>query len=102
MADPFATALGVLVQAPGSVAATYVPANGLPVDLRIIRHQVSENMRHGFGSTIVDGDMIIIRKDDVALPATGDTILIGDEVLHVLAAPILDVEGLSWQVQAAA
>jgi hypothetical protein len=49
-----------------------------------------------------DGDALTIAVADIPQPVTGDAISIGTETLHVLAAPVLDVEGLSWIIQAAA
>lgn len=101
MADPFAAALAALHSAAGSVAAVYSPVVGSPSNIRVIRHQPSDVMSIGSGHIMLDGSQFVIRRSDVTLPATGDTMTIGTEVLKVLAAPSLDAEGLSWTVQAA-
>lgn len=101
MPDPFAAALASLHSAAGSVAAVYTPVIGSPVSIRVIRHQPSDVLSVGTGHVTVDGSTFVLRKVDVALPAKGDTLTIGSEVLTVLAAPSLDAEGLSWTVQAA-
>ena len=101
MADPFATALTVLLSAAGSVAVTYLPMAGGSYTPRAIRTHRGEPSHHTFGATMRDGDSLTIAVSDIPPPVTGDTIVIGAETLHVLAAPQLDDEGLSWIIQAA-
>ena len=98
MADPFATALGVLMGAPGTVAVIY---NGGTSPIRVIRHQPSELAHSPLGSMVLDGNSFVIAVADVAMPARGDTMLVNGETLTVLADPMLDAEGISWTVQAA-
>ena len=101
MSDPFATALGVLMQAPGTESATYLPQAGGSYTTQVIRARKSADNLHGFAGTLRDGDQITIPLAAIPEPVTGDTITIGAETLHVLAAATLDVEGLSWIIQAA-
>ncbi len=108
MRDPFATALDALFSAPGSVAAVYVTASdGLPTAVRTIRDQASEDMPIGSRSVPVDANLLLIRRSEVARPATGDTIITGtfadvaidDPAFNIVGEPSLDVEGLTWSCE---
>ena len=105
MADPFVTALAVLMTGAGAVSVTYLPVAGGSYPVQALRDRHSETAHHTFGATMRDGDSLTIRVADIPEPATGDTITITTngvtETLRVLAAPALDVEGLSWIIQAA-
>ncbi len=101
MSDPFATALSVLLSAAGSVAVTYLPMAGGSYTTRAIRTHRGEESHHSFGATMRDGDSLTIAVSAIPQPVTGDTIVIGAENLYVLAAPLLDDEGMSWIIQAA-
>ena len=102
MTDPFATALGALLKAPGSVAAVYMPAGGgAPLPIRTIRHQPSELVHTPVGSMISDGNSFVIARSAVAKPAVGDMLQVAGETLTILSGPMLDAEGLSWLVEAA-
>lgn len=100
MSDPFATALGVLLRAAGTQSVGYQAGTAAPITINAIRHRVSAAHDHGFAGTLRDGDTLMIAAADVALPAIGDVITIGDQVLYVLADPVLDAEELTWTVQA--
>ena len=101
MADPFATALAVLMQAAGAVAVTYLPAAGGSYATQAIRDTHSAESHHAFASTLRDGDQITIAIGAIPEPVTGDRIVIGTDILRVLAAPVMDAERLSWIIQAA-
>jgi len=98
-ADPFVTALGVLLQAAGSTAAIYQPQGGTPVPLRLVHHQPCEPTHLSLGNVVQDGNIFMIAMSDIALPARGDIVQVGSEIYTVLAAPILDSEGMTWAVQ---
>ena len=102
MADPFATALGALLTAPGSVAAIYTSlSSGTSVAIRVIRHQPSEVVHFSVGRAVADGSSFIIRRSDAPDCAHGDLLEIDGDVLTILADPLLDAEGVSWTAQAA-
>ena len=100
MADPFAAALAALHSAAGSVAAIYTPGSGGdPLPIRVIREQPSRDYG-GLERIVADTNIIVIRRTDVAAPARGDLVQIGSEALRLNAAPMLDVEGISWSCPA--
>jgi hypothetical protein len=101
MSDPFATALSVLLRAAGAVQATYLPLGGGSYTVQALRTRHSEETHHTFGATMRDCNSMTFAVADIPELVTGDAIQIGAETLHVLAAPVLDAEGLSWVVQAA-
>lgn len=102
MPDPFATALGVLHGAPGSVEAVYTPAGGDPIpDVRLIRNAGSREAQLGETVLRMDADTWSVQRSDVERPAEGDRIEIGDAAYLVSSAPLLDDEGVSWSFEAA-
>lgn len=102
MTDPFATALGALFSAPGSVAATYTSIGGQPVPLRVIWAQGSADGGSRSDRTVLDTNMFDIMRSDVETPLRGAIIAFADPrsgaslKFKINGAPILDVEGISW------
>ena len=103
MVDPFAAALTLIFNAPGSAAAIYAPPGGLPVQIRVITSQASAMAGAGL---IVDTMILEIRKSDIELPVRRATLKVAppgravqdDDPLYSLNAdPLLDVEAMTWR-----
>lgn len=101
MPDPFATALGVLLKAPGSVAGDYLPKAGGSFPIRAIRQSPDEEVNLKIGSAIVGTNELIIAIADIpARPVKDDRFILTDgTTLSVTAAAKMDAEGISWKVQ---
>lgn len=97
MFDPFAAALGALFRAPGSAAAEYLPPDGFPVPLRVIRDGGDTSSAWGRGHVVQATNTIAIQVADVARPVAGATVMIGAARFRLVGAPELDTEGLSWR-----
>lgn len=99
MADPFATGLGTLHRGPGSVAAEYfVQGAGPAIPLRAIWDRQSRTASVGDTEVVVPAVGLSIQRSDIAAPAEGDEIAIGDDRYFVAAEPMLDAEGVSWML----
>ena len=108
MPDPFAAALGALFRAPGSAAALFTPAGGVPQQIRIVIEQPDEDKVIGRGR-VVEGSLSIgIQRSDVPQPAKGDLVELTDTAiggvtkLKLYGQPRLDAQGLSWTCGAVA
>lgn len=98
MVDPFALALDALFYAPGSAAAVYQPANGSPVDIRVIRSAPDRETPFGRGQVLDNAATVLeLRRSDVSNPQQGDIVLIGSEPFAVFGDPMLDLERISWR-----
>lgn len=81
-----------------SVAATYTPAAGSPVAVRVIWSK-SDEVWHGLQTGLVAPKLVAdLRVSDVADPAEDDTIEIGGTTYTVDGAPRRDREGLVWKL----
>ncbi len=98
--DPFAAALDALFNAPGSAAAVYVPVDGFPTDIRVIRSQPDVNTSFGDSQIIQATNVFEIRRSEVAAPTHGGRLMIGDEIFAIQGDGRLDVEGLTWTIGA--
>jgi hypothetical protein len=104
--DPFAAALDALFDAPGSAAAVYVPVEGSPVAVRVIRSQPDALTGFGDGRVIMATNIIEVRKSEVSYPDRRDYLAIGGDLVDGVVSggdlfsiseePRLDVEGLTW------
>ncbi|WP_294188893.1 hypothetical protein [uncultured Sphingomonas sp.] len=105
--DPFAAALEAQYSAPGSVAAVYQPAGGVPRAVRIILSNLEDDVNYGGGRTRMRGKVVEIRRADAPAPRAGYVIAIGativdgeivggDPVLTINSEPRGDIEGLTW------
>lgn len=81
-----------------SVAATYTPAAGSPLDVRVIWSKPDE-VWHGLQTGLVAPKLVAdLRVSDVADPAEGDTIEIEGVTYTVDGAPMRDRERLVWKL----
>lgn len=109
--DPFAAALDAQFNAPGSAAAVYLPLEGEPVPIRVIRSRPTEETPVSGMLVLADSNIVLIRRSEVAEPQQRAYISIGativDDVVtdgilfEVLAEAKLDVEGLTWTCEIA-
>lgn len=102
MADPFSTALRVLLGAPGAVEAVYLAANGQTTPLSAIKNNEDAMLSLAGGShAIGDGSTFVIAMADLPdRPRRGDFLSVAGADLSVLADGKSDAEGVSWIVQA--
>lgn len=107
MADPFALALDALFMAPGSAAAIFQPADGVPVEIRVIRSAPDRETPFGQGRVINNaGTFFELRRSEVPDPQDGDFIVIdgaivdgqvvGGEAFTLFGDPVLDLERIGW------
>lgn len=82
------------------MAAVYQRDGALPLPLRVIRHQPTEDMRFGEMIAPVDTTIVEIDRSDVANPIAGDVVTIGTEILRIEGEPRLDRQGLKWLCEA--
>ncbi|MFC3579125.1 head-tail joining protein [Sphingomonas hylomeconis] len=107
--DPFAAALDALFIAPGSVAAVYASGDGSapPTGVRTIRDQRTEEMPIGSGPVPTNLNLLLLRRSEVAVPAAGDRLQVGnfvgvapgDPLFEIMGEPWLDTEGLTWSCE---
>lgn len=99
MRDPFASALGPLFRAPGSVAAVY---DGRLI--RVIRSQPTVDMQLPNMMLVADSNIVMVQRTDAPAIRDGETIRLGnfsgvgdhDPLFEVTGEPRLDLEGLTW------
>lgn len=107
MSDPFAAALDALFSAPGSAAAVYKPAGGVPRAVRVILSNPEDDVAYGGGRVRIRSKVVEIRRVDAPAAKPGDVIAIGasiadgaivggDPVLTINSEPRGDIEGLTW------
>lgn len=94
--DPWQMAVDVIFQSPGSLGAIFTPAGGASAPIRVIRSQPDRLERYAGTQFLSEENAVEIRVSDVAAPAIGDLITIGDAPFAITLLPVLDVEGLSW------
>lgn len=105
--DPFALALDALFMAPGSAAAVFQPADGVPVNVRVIRSAPDRDTGFGQGRVIDNaGTILELRRSDVESPQPGDFVVIGGEIVDgqvtggeaftLFGDPVLDLERIGW------
>lgn len=81
-----------------SVTATYEPAGGDAFSLRVMRQApVGE---YGFDDTRISSESVsfLVRRADVAQPASGDRIVCDGQARIVQGVPELDAERLVWTI----
>ncbi|WP_380787238.1 hypothetical protein [Sphingomonas sp. R86521] len=107
MSDPFAMALDALFMAPGSAAAVYQPADGVPVKIRVVRSAPDRETGFGQGRIINNaGTLFELRRSEVVNPQSGDFVVIdaeivdgqvsGGEPFMLFGDPVLDLERVGW------
>ena len=87
------------------VAATYTPAVGAAVAVRVITTRGATESagmtRSGFRVASEDQSGALIadlRKSEVAAPKAGDSLTIAGTVYPIKGEPLLDSEGLVWRI----
>lgn len=86
----------------GLVASYVPPGGGAAVVCRAIKDFADRDVTFGSGKPVVQGRTIDVRKSDLASPAKGGVITVGDEVLKVLSSPISeDPYRLIWSMTVA-
>ncbi len=110
MADPFATGLGALFSAAGSVAAVYVPATGAAFPVRAILGGKDEEQPLGDGAIVVTVTAIQLRRAQVPEPEQGAFVVlggaivagkvVGGDVYELTGVPMIDVERITWTIGA--
>ncbi|WP_435368665.1 head-tail joining protein [Sphingomonas faeni] len=111
--DPFGLALDALFMAPGSAAAVFQPADGVPVNIRVIRSAPDRDTGFGQGRVIDNaGTILELRRSDVEFPQPGDFVVIGGEIVDgqvtggdvftLFGDPVLDLERIGWTCGATA
>lgn len=102
MANPYSTALRVLLQSARAVDVAYYQQAGQPISLRGIQNQQSAGMAFPGGShAIGEGSTYVFHIDDIPeRPKRGDTMTVAGADLSVLADAKLGAEGISWMVEA--
>jgi len=107
MADPFSLALDALFTAPGSAAAVFQPADGSPINIRVIRSAPDRESQFGQGRILNNaGTFIELRRSEVDSPKDGDFVVIegvivdgkveGGETFTLFGDPVLDLERIGW------
>lgn len=84
-----------------SEPATYTPAEGSPMTVRVIRKTASADFR--FEGTVVRSDAVTVKLNaaDVPAPAEGDTLTLAGQTFTVQGAPTRIMRGAAWLVEAA-
>lgn len=110
MADPFATGLGALFAAAGSVAAVYVPAGAPPYPVRAILGGKDEELPVGGGAIVAAVTIIQLRRAQVPAPEKGDFVVlggvivdgkvVGGDVYELTGEPMSDIERITWTIGA--
>jgi hypothetical protein len=96
MIDPFVAGIDALFASVLAVDATYSPPGGEDASIRVIRSQPSADTGPTDSRIVVDENTFDIRRSQVAKPARGATITVGDDVFRINGAPMLDHEGMTW------
>lgn len=76
--------------------AVYVYADGLSVDIRVIRRAVDPELRAFDTRIAATGTMLDLRASEVEQPQRGDTLWVGSERFEVQGEPVIDTERLIW------
>lgn len=109
MRDPFAAALDAQFRAPGSAAAVYTGPDGRAVPIRVIRSQPTGEAVAGDFKIVVDTNLALLRRSEVAEPLGGDELaigamilageIVGGEPFTIAGVPTLDLEGMTWSCE---
>ena len=97
----FGTHTAAIFQGPLAVAATYTPAGGDPIALRVIPRAADQVSRFGGGSFVREAGVFLAPVAALAAPAAGDTLAVtGLGNFVVQGDPVRDNRRLWWQFEA--
>lgn len=96
MANPFAAAVSVLHNGPGSQAGSHVAADGSITPVRLVRRGPDRASRFGDVQVYAGTHVVDVLLSQIEQPNLGDRFLVGDLDLTISVEPVLDVEGLTW------
>lgn len=102
--DPFARAVDILFNAPGSKPAIYDDGEEDPRDIRVILSMATEDKRYGRVAMVRPSPTVKIRRSDVAEPSRDAIIIVGAQIngtdegeAYILSGePIGDAAGLTF------
>lgn len=96
--DPFAAALDVMFNAPGSLGVSYQAGTGWSRPVRTIRSQPDVDAPFGQGRVVEGTNLFQFRKSEVPEPKAGDLIILDFEIFELAGEAMKDVEGLTWTI----
>jgi hypothetical protein len=70
--------------------------------VRVIRKSPDEVVGFGSGRAVMATVLIDVRVSEIAAPAAGDTVAIGDASFDIVGTPVRDSLGLVWTCEAPA
>jgi len=79
--------------------ATWYPAGGAPVPVRVIRKAPNEVTAFGSAQILSDTTLIDVRISEMANPKPGDGISIGTENFTIQGEPKRDRDRLLWSLE---
>ncbi len=93
----FASAIDLLFDDPNiAQTATYEPAYGEPVPVRIIARRADSVTDFGEARLWSDSTMVDLRVSEVPEPQPGDQLTLGAETFVIQGEPVRDRERLVW------
>lgn len=98
--DPFAAMSADLFDGPLALDATYTPATGSPVSLRVIPDLSDVNASIGFADFHSTAGRFLLLVSDVADPAAGDVLTLDGNTYTVQGQPMRDARRNTWAIEA--
>ena len=92
--------IATIFDGPLAEEATYTPAAGAPVSLRVIRRRPDEVISFGDTRLSTSTGRFLIPVADISDPAAGDMISIGADTYTVQGQPARDARYLWWTMEA--
>lgn len=98
MTAPFETAIDDLFGSVLAIDAVYYAGTNTPVAVRLMRRQPTIFSNIGATQIASDTTSFDVRVSEIAKPADGDRIIVGNDTFYVQGAPERDGNGLLWKM----
>ncbi|HHN73161.1 MAG TPA: hypothetical protein ENK13_03635 [Thermopetrobacter sp.] len=82
-----------------AVDATWYPAGGAPVPVRVIRKAPDEVTSFGAAQILSETTLVDVRVSEMATPKPGDGISIGADNFAIQGEPKRDRDRLTWTLE---
>lgn len=83
-----------------TVAATYLPAVGAPLEIQVLPQLDDVDVRSFDARLVVDRAIFLVLVADVASPTTGDLISVDGAYFAVQGDPVRNARRIWWAVEA--
>lgn len=95
---PFAAAIRVMFASAVAGDATYTPANGDPVAIRVIRSQPDQVVDWNSHALATATTVFTVQHRQVPDPRPGDLITLSNGAVHAVQSRKSDALGLTWEL----